>query len=90
MDANAPRIRTAVCSPGTDPAYDLRGPTIWWEEDPSRTRIVRRCCKVCDRQWPIDITEPQVVSASGVAHHAEGDTTLCGKRATSNDWWWSL
>jgi hypothetical protein len=65
--------------------------TIYWEDDPSRTRSVVGLCRVCDKHWPIDVLEPQVVSANGIAHHSEeSGMTLCGRDATSDAWWWAL
>lgn len=50
----------------------------------------RRACKVCkvdqecvDRGWC-------VISSSGVCHDVDGDTTICGKDATGDGWWWPL
>lgn len=66
--------------------------TVYWEDDPARTRTVERLCDRCDRQpgW-LKPDEFNIVSPSGVAHYAaeynEG-RTLCGIDATGLEWWW--
>lgn len=66
--------------------------TVFWEDDPSRARTVRRCCKVC---YPNGETPDEVwvaiVSRMGVAHQSSGyGETDCGRDATGPDWWWEL
>lgn len=73
----------------TPSVLDLEPLVVWWEEEPERTRKVVRGCKVCGG----DISEPLIVSPSGVAHESSGvndGTTDCGKDATGADWWWRL
>ena len=63
--------------------------TVFWEEEPKRTRIVKRACHVC--RAPFSIDHVQIVSPQGVAHESSGvldGMTDCGKDATVRDWWW--
>jgi hypothetical protein len=52
------------------------------------TRTVERDCKVCLRGQ--EVYGDGVLSPSGIAHivASYGDTTLCGKNATGESWWW--
>lgn len=66
---------------------DFEPLTVYWEDSPDRRRVVRRGCKICKG----DISDPAIVSPSGVAHESEGyGITICGKDATRFDWWWRL
>jgi hypothetical protein len=67
---------------------------VWWENDPRRYRFVRRACAHCSwssvliGEKPPSVDYPMLVSPSGLSHHADGDTTMCGKDATGPGWWW--
>lgn len=60
---------------------------VYWEDDPSRTRLLAGWCKRCFPNGP----EPpaMLVSPTGLAHHTTyGDTTDCGHDAVGENWWW--
>ena len=70
---------------------------VYWEEDPTRTRVVKDICKVCqnamirDYGIALKVETVMIVSPSGLGHaqhewHTEN--TECGKDATGPDWWW--
>ena len=64
---------------------------VWWEDDPYRRRVVKRCCPVCypNGEHPHEVCI-QVVSRVGVAHRgSEYGMTECGRNATGRDWWWA-
>jgi len=66
---------------------DLEPMTVYWEEEPERSRKVTRGCKVCGG----DISHPMIVSPSGMAHESEGyGVTVCGRDATGPEWWWRV
>lgn len=63
---------------------------VWWEDDPTKTRVVTGWCKTCAGYdgRPDDV---YLVSPQGVAHHTHwehGDRTACGHDATGPEWWW--
>jgi hypothetical protein len=63
--------------------------TVHWEEEPTKTRVVERYCRVC-YPCPLD-DEVMLVSPQGIAHHTDewyGDRTFCGHPATGEEWWW--
>lgn len=64
--------------------------TVHWAEEPERQRVVVGVCEVCDRIEPIDEVLLQLVSPSGLLHHAKSERTSCGKDATGPEWWWPL
>jgi hypothetical protein len=70
--------------------FDLEPVTVYWEDDPKRTRVVHRCCPTCypngEQPWDIDVV---LVSRVGAAHQTYGDTTDCGRDATGPGWWWA-
>lgn len=75
----------------------FRPTTVYWEDDPGRTRVVQRACKVCRRfllrEYGVFLsaTNVSIVSPSGLAHcqHDSNEGhTACGKDATGPDWWW--
>lgn len=61
--------------------------------DSEDTLVVADGCKVCRITQADVLRDPfnYVVSAAGIAHHANeyGDTD-CGKDATREGWWWPL
>lgn len=73
---------------------------VYWEDDPSRTRVVKRICSRCQRfeerefGQRVTVENVAIVSPSGIGHvQGEGwndDHTACGKDATGLDWWWRL
>ena len=63
---------------------------ITFIETGEEREVVGGCavCKVDDddaKDWP----ERYVISPTGVAHHVEMDTTVCGHNATGDGWWWA-
>lgn len=67
--------------------------TVFWEEEPERTRQVVKVCTRC-KVWgapPLSLDNFQIVSPAGTAHYAaehnEG-CTACGCDATGDTWWW--
>lgn len=69
---------------------------VYWEEDGSRTRALRGLCRVCFhrtltwREQQEALRDAQLVSPTGLVHHADEGRTFCGKDATGDDWWWRL
>lgn len=71
---------------------------VYWIEQPTRTRVVKRICRRCQdilwsRDYPtmVGIGDVYVVSPGGVGHDARetGDPeTLCGIKADDDGWWW--
>ena len=39
---------------------------VWWEEDPTRTRVVKRLCRSC--RWVPIAPLVRLVSPQGIAH----------------------
>lgn len=73
--------------------------TVYWEDDPTRTRDVDRFCDPCGRYeiargrrlWTLG--DVWIVSPSGIGHvqsEEDHERTGCGKVATGDDWWWRL
>jgi hypothetical protein len=68
--------------------------TVYWEDDPTRTREVKGICVTCQRrmyrEYGIYLRPNSVVlvSPSGLGHADDHEMTLCGKDATGPDWWW--
>jgi hypothetical protein len=64
--------------------------TVFWEDDPARTRDVIGFCHVCYPPFLLRSDEPvMLVSPQGLAHHSSIDgETDCGHDATGPDWWW--
>lgn len=61
---------------------------VYWEADPSRTRVVRRACTVCYPN-PEEYGEDFLVSPQGISHQGrDHGMTVCGKDATYPGWWW--
>ena len=58
---------------------------VYWEDESRPPRAVIGYCSACKTK-PGELV--QLVSPRGFAHHADGDTTLCGRNATGDDWWW--
>lgn len=63
---------------------------VYWEDDPSRTRVVVGGCRTCARMHPtLPLRPARLVSRNGISHHgSDYGTTSCGKDATGPDWWW--
>lgn len=59
-------------------------------EDPVPMPKVERACTICGPSDEEIRSGRVIVSPTGVAHHADGDKTNCGKDATPDGWWWPL
>jgi len=63
--------------------------TVYWEEEPGRTREVVDFCRICFRGNRVGLDQVWIVSPQGLAHESDGyGVTVCGKDGTGPDWWW--
>lgn len=74
---------------------------VWWDDDPTRERIVTKVCERCNRSFSrgnytrriSHLNDIWIVSPNGIGHIQHEDhteKTACGIDATGLDWWWRL